>query len=212
MSADTGTRNLIVMFAAVALVLMTFYGYLAWNALGMGSVIGQLMEAEPAPSGSPVSVQHRERAPAPAQPAHPNIARGKQLYLDSGCALCHGVAGVGRVRSPNYVADAMPALNVLAERMFLIAPEDADLVIKALEPGKRLNAASLDVPRAGAVAAQFESIREVILSGNPGGKKDPAGHAPLDMPRWDGRLNESEVSDVIAYLLSLYPWDQPGQQ
>lgn len=202
MRNDTGARNVILMICGVAALVAAFYGYLGWRAVGVGSSVYFIQSEPPSRAGHASRGNGTETAKLP----HPSVVRGRKLYLVAGCALCHGVDGVGQVKSPNYVKETMPALNVLAERMFLLAPEDAEAVIRGLDAGP-LDANALDVPRAGAVAAQYASIREVIMVGNPGGKKDEAGPAPLEMPRWDHRLTASEVNDVIAYLLSVYPWE-----
>lgn len=138
------------------------------------------------------------------------VARGQMLYLRSGCALCHGVDGRGDVKNPNYVKEEKsPALNVIAERMFLHEREDVEAVIKILGNGKSLdNVDNLDVPRSAAVIAQYKSIRNIVFAGNPAGKKDPNGKKPFDMPPWKDRLSESQFNDIIVYLLSLYPWEK----
>ena len=204
MQSDQGARNLIHVFVVVVGLVVAFYGYLAWRAFNWNP----MFFIRDADSKRELTTSERQRSLMDATPAHPSVARGGRLYLSAGCAVCHGVAGRGEVRNPNYVKDVIPALNVLAERLFLNEPEDVEVVLKRLDSGQPLHEGSdLDVPRAEAVMAQYESVRTVILSGNPAGKKDSAGNQPLDMPKWDDRLTGSQVNDLIAYLLSLYPWD-----
>jgi len=200
MNKDPGVRNLILVFVGVALFIGAFYSYLAWRALTIHA-------------GTVDDSQHvQPQQVSNAESDHANVNRGRRVYLNSGCALCHGLEGKGQIKSPNYIKDTMPGLNELADRMFLMEPEDAETVIRELDAGGSLNAEILDLPRAGAVVAQYESIRQAIMVGNPGGKKDPAGVEPLAMPAWADRLSPAEVNDVIAYLLSIYPWDRVEQQ
>lgn len=201
---DRGAQNLIRVFLSVVALLGAFYGYLAWRALNWNPMFF-------------IRNDDSERshfvwsagADQPVNPEHPSVTRGEDLYLRVGCALCHGLAGKGGVKNPNYINGTTPALNTLAEKMFLYEPEDVEVLLGIFDSGKSPRAnQELNVPRAAAVAAQWESVRRVIASGNPGGRKDPSGHAPLDMPPWQDRLSEAETNDLIAYLLSLYPWDQ----
>lgn len=132
-------------------------------------------------------------------------ARGKRWYGDAGCDLCHGSAGRGGIKNPNYIKDTAPALNTMAERMFLLEKEDRDIVIGVIESGKPLDQVEdLDVPRAAAVVSQYKNIKNVILAGNPAGKRDKDGPKPLDMPAWRDKLTEKQIDDIIAYLISVH--------
>lgn len=201
---DEGARKLILVFSCVVLILLGFYSYLGWRALKWSPAFF-IVTAD-----SKLSVPSSAKSSAMPSPSLPSIKRGHRLYLEVGCAVCHGPAGEGGVLNPNYVKDTIPALNTVAERMVLYEPEDVEMVLSALanlSPGDTLrNAEELDVPRAPVVVAQYESIRDVILMGNPGGKKDPSGKAPLDMPAWEEKLTAAEVNHLIAFLLTLYPW------
>jgi mono/diheme cytochrome c family protein len=141
------------------------------------------------------------------------VDRGAWLYRQLGCFSCHGSEGHGGVRNPNYVKDTVPALDVLAERMFLFYPEDVDAVVAALERRTPLGQLQDDppVPRFGAVLAKYEAIKELLHRGNPAGKKDVAGPSPpLHMPTWDTRVSDSDMDAIIAYLLTLKPRDESG--
>lgn len=201
---DRGAQNLIRVFLSVVALLGAFYGYLAWRALNWNPMFFIRNE-----DSERSRLVWSAGADQPANPGHPSVRRGEDLYLRVGCALCHGLVGKGGIKNPNYIKGTTPALNTLAERMFLYASEDVEILLNIFDSGKSLEGdQELEVPRAGAVAAQYESVRRLIASGNPAGKKDPFGHAPLDMPPWVDRLSEAEINDLIAYLLSLYPWDQ----
>lgn len=196
---DRGARNLVSVFLVVAAILVSFNSYLVWRSLHWSP----MLFIEHAGSSRSRVVIAGEPRPEPAGTA---VSRGRELYRRSACALCHGPAGKGGVIGPNYVKEVMPGLDRLAERLFLQEREDADGVIRLLEAGKPLTAAQLDLPRAAAVVAQIQSVRDVVLKGNPGGKKESAGVTPIDMPPWKDKLSPRDVDDLIAYLVSLYPW------
>ncbi|OHB77913.1 MAG: hypothetical protein A2Z34_03525 [Planctomycetes bacterium RBG_16_59_8] len=205
---DRGARNLSALFFAVVGGLLCFYVFLTYRALtwspmfaisGVDSEKSRVLFVDRRREGSEKVSDRRSEI----------VARGKSLYLRSGCALCHGVDGRGDVKNPNYIKEEKsPALNVIAERMFLHEREDVEAVIAVLASGKPLDEVEeLDVPRSAAVIAQYKSIRNIVFAGNPAGKKDPNGKKPFDMPPWKERLSESQFNDIIAYLLSLSPWE-----
>lgn len=201
---DNGAQNLIRVFFTVAGLLAAFYSYLAWRAFNSNPMFF-IRNADSERS----RITLASSADRVVSRGHPAVIRGQRLYVRVGCALCHGVRAQGGVKNPNYVKDVTPALNTVAERMFLFDREDVETVLRVFDSGRGLGAGeNLDVPRAAAVVAQYESIRKVILSGNPAGKKDPLGHPALDMPGWKGRLSEADMNDVISYLLAAYPWDK----
>lgn len=136
------------------------------------------------------------------------VPRGRWLFWRNGCFTCHGPQGHGGVSNPNYVKKTVPALDVLAERMFLFFPEDRQTIVKTLEQGIPLQNLANDppVPRFGAVLAQYDAVRKVIENGNPAGKLDPEGPTPpLQMRPWGQRLSERDIDAVIAYLITLEP-------
>lgn len=129
-----------------------------------------------------------------------------QLY----CRSCHGLDGEGDVKNPNYQNDVIPALNLVAERMFLFEREDADVIIDAIEQFGDLNKAEPkpDVMRYQVVLAQYNAIREVVINGNPAAKLKPDGPSPFNMPSWQKSIPEDEINAVIAYLISLYDFEE----
>ncbi len=132
-----------------------------------------------------------------------------QLY----CRACHGENGEGGVANPNYIKDEIPQLDLLAERMFLYEKEDADVIIEALEQFGDLNLAEEepDVPRFPVVLAQYNAIRDVIIKGNPAGKKIPEGPSPFNMPSWQKSIPAAEIDAVIAYLISIYDFEEDDE-
>ncbi|MBI4564377.1 MAG: c-type cytochrome [Planctomycetes bacterium] len=198
---DRGARNLAAVFFAVVGLLLVFYGYLAWRSLHW-SPLFFIQNSDSERSRIALSDE-----PVPALETG-SVARGRDLYLRVGCSLCHGLEGKGGVVNPNYVNGTFPALNQMAERLFLYEREDVDATIKVLESGEVPEVEEIASPRAPAVIAQYQSVKDVILNGNPAGKKDPAGVPPIDMPDWKERLSIRDVNDIIAYLLSLQTWDE----
>ncbi len=157
----------------------------------------------PATQISPQSVVRYWLEPAPAPPAG-IVERGKWLFRQKGCFLCHGPEGQGGIPNRNYIKDVIPRL-ALAEQMKLFEPEDVSAILEQLKRGVRLDSLtdSPPVPRFNVVLAQYHSIQDVIRKGNPAAKKDlKKPTPPLNMPRWDRELSEADVDAIIAYLLS----------
>jgi mono/diheme cytochrome c family protein len=142
----------------------------------------------------------------------PLLARGKFLFHERGCYTCHGDQGQGGVYNPNYVSQYVPQLNTLAERMKLYWEEDADTIITLLEKGADLESLAADPPIDGyhRFLAQYGSIRDKIRNGSPQVQKlDREGpEPPLTMPSWEYQLTDRDIDALIAYLLSLYPWEE----
>ncbi len=140
------------------------------------------------------------------------IARGGEIFAKS-CFMCHGLEGVGGVRNTNYIKGTVPALDMLADRMFLYEKEDADKVISFLKKGQSLDKLSVDekkeIPGYNRVVAQYVAIREIIREGAKPGKKDPDGpDPPLVMQSWKGEYSSREIDWVIGYLIGLMDWEE----
>lgn len=201
---DEGARNIKLVFFGVVAALAGFYGYTAYRSIAWSPTFYIKN------SGSEASVcridysvegnheaSHRETSA---------VVRGKRTYNMAGCVVCHGTGGKGGVRNPNYLKEETPPLNTIADRMFLTEREDRDVVVEILESGKSLDEIeSLDVPRAPAVVSQYKNIRNVILNGNPAGRRDKKGEQPFDMPAWKETLTVRQIDEIIAYLVSAYP-------
>jgi mono/diheme cytochrome c family protein len=132
------------------------------------------------------------------------VERGKWLFRQQGCFLCHGPDARGGVPNPNYIKDTIPRLS-LAEWMKL-EPEDIAPLVEQLKRGVRLETleSAPPVPQFNLVLAQYQSVQELIRNGNVAGRKDPKGRQPpLSMPRWSRRLTDPDVDALVAYLLSL---------
>ena len=89
--------------------------------------------------------------------------------------------------------------------------EDADLAVELLEENANLeeDPRYQEIERYRAVLAQYHSIGDVIRNGNPAGRADPEGPLPAIafMPAYEGILSDQDISAIIAYLLTLQPWD-----
>lgn len=167
-------------------------------------------EESPISSPSWASVEKYWLEPPPPPDAS-LVERGQWLFRQRGCITCHGSEGQGGVFNWNYVKDTIPALNTLAEKLMLFDPEDVDAIVEAMErrvPFEHL-ADSPPVPRFKVFLAQYRSVQDVIRKGNPPGKKDPNGPMPpLEMLAWGQRLSENDIDALIAYLLTLQPWEE----
>ncbi|MBI4456287.1 MAG: c-type cytochrome [Acidobacteria bacterium] len=139
------------------------------------------------------------------------VQRGAWLFRQKGCFLCHGPEGGRGVPNKNYVAGLVPALNTLAERLMLFDPEDVEAIVEQLEQGRDLESLteSPPVPRFNVFLAQYRSARDVIRNGSHPGKKNSRGPTPpLAMPTWDSILSKADIDALIAYLLTLQPWEE----
>jgi mono/diheme cytochrome c family protein len=139
------------------------------------------------------------------------IHQGRILFQRKGCIACHGESGKGGIRNPNYIKETVPNLNLLAERIFLYEPEDAESIINLIE--QDIDPASLeDAPlfrSYNRFIAKYISVRDVIRNGNPAGRLDSTGvFPPLNMPSWEAILSDREIDALIVYLLNEYPWDE----
>ena len=140
----------------------------------------------------------------------PEPLRGRALFAKY-CVACHGEDAIGGVKNINYAKKTVPALNTLAEKMFLEYQEDAEYLAELLEDGTDIENMSppLDVESARRVLAQYRAIKDLIKKGSPAAKADPAGPTPpLHMPVWATEFSDKAIDSIIAYLLRLYPWEE----
>ena len=147
----------------------------------------------------------------PPPPDASLVEQGQWLFRQKGCTTCHGSQAEGGITNWNYVNDTVPDLNTLAETLMLFDPEDVDAIVEAMEGGTPLEQLkeSPPVPRFNVFLAQYQSVREVMRKGNPPGKKDPDGLTPpLEMLAWGEKLSESDIDALIAFLLTLQPWEE----
>jgi len=151
------------------------------------------------------------------KPPKDNVVEwGRYLYKKLGCETCHGIEGRGGVKNFNYIKKNVPNHSTLAGRLFLEEKEDADEFIKLITTHADLkkSAASTNIPRFPLVLAQYKAAEGIIKNGKPSGKLDyNKPQPPLNMPSWKEKLTNSDIDSIIAYLLTLYPWnDYPENQ
>jgi len=138
------------------------------------------------------------------------VARGAWIYLARGCVTCHGPEGRGGVLNKNANNSPVPQHDTTARKLFLASAEDAEAFQTLLERHTDLSTLEEEpeIHAFPAVRARFENAREIIRRGRYSGKLDPAGpEPPLQMPAWQYLVDDREIDALLAYFVSLYPWD-----
>lgn len=174
-----------------------------------GEIVVQRDGGPPPPPSSPSIGKYWLAPPPPAGASR--VERGKWLYHQKGCFTCHGPEGRGGVRNWNYIKRTVPALNTLAERLMLTDREDAKALLAEMERGVALESLSDSPPiaRFNVFLSQYRAIRDVIRKGSSPGKKNPPGPTPpLEMPAWGQKLSDEDINAIIAYLLTMQPWEE----
>lgn len=144
-------------------------------------------------------------------PREDMIGWGRYLYQKLGCFTCHGVNGKGGIQNLNYIKITVPAHDIFAEKLFLEEEEDADEFVNLLLDGVDINELEEqpDIPRFKIVQTQYEAAKELIRKGKEAVKLDMSGpEPPRQMPSWQAVLTEYDIDAIIAYLLTLYPWEE----
>ena len=162
-----------------------------------------------ATSEQPEPIVHRPDLAV--QPKEDMLRWGKYLHQKMGCITCHGVDGQGGVENLNYVKKTVPAHNTLAEKLFLEEKEDADAFLKLLLDRVDLDnmEEEPDISMFTLVLRQYKAAKELIEKGQECGKLDAAGpEPPLQMPAWRNILTDYDVEAILAYLITLYTWDE----
>lgn len=216
---DQGATNLLLVLFAAMGCLAGFLGYLVWQSFAEGAPV--VLWTVSSPPHDPLSHRYRsgtdpglfraEEYP-PAEETAKSVSssvvqRGLRLYRNSGCNLCHGIQGRGGVKNPNYVNKTFPALDQIASRLSVESQEDAEVVIGLLSAGRSLTP-EFDSPDAALISAKYDIVTNLILNGNPAMKEDPAGPEPIYMPSFKHRLDKSEMNELLACFLTLYPVEE----
>lgn len=154
-------------------------------------------------------VLNHDAPPPPSLTTLPE--KGSYWFHNMGCISCHGAEGSGGVTNFNYAKGTVPALNTLAERMFLQSKDDVQAFSKVLEQTKdpsRLKAAP-GLSNWPLVLAQYKAVVNTIQSGSVPAKADPnLPDPPLFMPSWREKLNPEQINSIIAYLVSLQKFEE----
>jgi putative heme-binding domain-containing protein len=141
---------------------------------------------------------------------------GKQAYESSGCANCHIVAGeggdigpdltiVGRERGPNYLRNTIlfPGTDLPQSRVFLESGGQLQFLFVHVvaKDGRRVEGTRVAEDSFHIVLAdaqgKFHSLRKDQLREI---KKEPGKST---MPSFKGKLSETQINDLVAYLASL---------
>ena len=139
------------------------------------------------------------------------VAWGRYLYYSNGCITCHGDQGIGGVENTNYVKEEIPAHNTLADKLWLKEKEHADIFVEMLKA--RVNFEDLeeqpDIRLFNLVLQQYYAARDLIKNGKHCAKADIDGpEPPRQMVSWGAILTDRDIDSIIAYLITLYEWDE----
>lgn len=159
--------------------------------------------------GQPEPITHRPDVITP--PREDMLRWGKYLHQEKGCIACHGIDGQGGIENLNYAKKTVPAHNTLAEKFFLEEKEDADAFLELLL--ERVDFDNMeeepDISNFTLVLRQYKAAKELIEKGQECGKLDAAGpEPPLQMPAWRDILSDYDIEAILAYLITLYPWEE----
>lgn len=146
----------------------------------------------------------------PRRPDADLVEQGAWLYEANGCSTCHGPEGRGGVENVNANNSPVPRHDTTAQKLFLASPEDAAAFQELLETRAPLDdlAEAPEIRGFRVVRARFENAREIIRKGRYSGKRDLEGpEPPLQMPAWQYLIEEREIDALLAYFVSLYPWE-----
>lgn len=138
------------------------------------------------------------------------VEQGAWLYEANGCSTCHGPEGRGGVDNVNANNSPVPRHDTTAQKLFLATAEDAEAFEELLEAHAGLEGLEEEPEIAGfpLVRARYENAREIIRHGRYSGKLNPVGpEPPLQMPAWQYLVGDREIDALLAYFVSLYPWN-----
>jgi mono/diheme cytochrome c family protein len=139
------------------------------------------------------------------------VPLGEYLYVQKGCSTCHGFEARGGVENPNFTNLTVPAHHRTAEKFFLQDPDEAECLIALLQenPGLADLGDHDQISRCRLVEARLDMAREIITGGKYSAKMDPEGpEPPLQMPAWQYIVDDREIDALLAYFVSLMPWDE----
>lgn len=143
------------------------------------------------------------------------VAQGEYLYRKKACGACHGLEGRGGVANYNYLNGDIIDHVHLASRLLLRDEASADAFVEWItRHGETLpGETEPEVLGFGIVRARMDAAMRLIAEGKNAAKADMQGpEPPLQMPAWKNRLRESEVLAIMAYLITLHPWDEEEEQ
>jgi len=139
------------------------------------------------------------------------VELGAYLYLQKGCITCHGPEGRGGIPNDNSTNSTVPDHYTTAQKLFLASQEDAEAFIELLQDEPDLEAVDEppEIQRLAIVTTRYANAEEIIRTGRYSAKLDPGGPVPpLQMPAWKYLVEEREIDALLAYFVSLYPWEE----
>lgn len=150
--------------------------------------------------------------PDPPPPSEEGlVAYGEYLYRRRACGACHGPEGRGGVANYNYVNRTIIGHVHLAARLLLPDRESAARLVDWMASRQPSPPGSdpPDIRGFPVIQARLEAARALIREGKSAAKADRNGpDPPLHMPAWKHRLTEAEIDSLLAYLVSLDPWEE----
>lgn len=159
------------------------------------------------PEDPALTCDHANESP----PEEDMLAWGQYLYQTKGCTTCHGEQGQGGIENPNYIKEVIPAHDTLADKLWLKEKEHAELFIDLLKARVDFNDLDEqpDIPLLTLVRKQYTAAKDLIKQGKHCAKMDVNGpEPPLHMISWEAVLSDRDIDAIIAYLISLYDWDE----
>lgn len=161
---EGGLHNLAILVASGAAGIFSFYGFLAYRA----RLWSPRWAISPTQKTNPPSVSSRA-SPKEDSPIH----RGRSLYRQAHCGVCHGPGGEGGVKNPN--ADNGGSIPGFIDLAQVLGWEDFRDRLK-------------------------EEIKKGAQTGKMD-KAKPG--PPLNMPPWKNEFSDSQLEDLLRYLYSL---------
>jgi len=143
------------------------------------------------------------------------VAHGEYLYRRMACGACHGPEGRGGVANYNYVQGHIVDHVHLATRMFLRDAASAARFVDwlAQQQSGEAPAPETELSGFGIVRARLEAAMALVRDGKNAARADLDGPVPpLQMPAWKHRLTDAQIRSIMAYLVSLNPWDEEEEQ
>jgi putative heme-binding domain-containing protein len=133
-----------------------------------------------------------------------DAARGKTVYDRSGCAACHRVNGVGPRTAPD-LSDVGSARQPAAIQRSLVDPNKGMMPINrpvriVMRDGRTINGRRLNEDT---FTVQLIDAQERLLSLAKADISQVDVGTTSTMPSFAGKLNDAEIADLLAYLISL---------
>jgi len=137
------------------------------------------------------------------------VERGRAVWRRFGCAGCHGQQGQGGIANANAQGGKVPSLTKYGPTV-VDDKEAAGKLYQAIDAAYRKGVSLAD--NADEAFDGFRAVRKTIREGvvsSPANERLP--NPPLSMPAWKETLTDQQISDLVAYIVSLCPdkvWDE----